>query len=104
MNDQTDRRETFTLDFGDGVRTTLAIDFGKLAQRADEWQADFFAVKHRGKARPSHRQRYVEWFCSVMAQVATRANKSLVVAPLPDGRRGAVVFEPSQPPEFFALP
>lgn len=97
--------ETFTLDFGEGVRVSVCVNFARLVGPSDGWHGDFYTITEAGTFRRKHARRCLPWFAEVFSGVSARTNKPIVgMLPNPDGPPLLLVCEPNEPPQFIALP
>ncbi len=97
--------ETFTLDFGGGVRLSVCVNFARLVGPANGWQGNFYTVAQSGQLRRKQARRCLPWFAEVFSGVSARTNKAIVaMLPNPDGPPLMLVCEPDEPPEWLALP
>lgn len=105
MSEPATNCETFALDFGNGARVTVRVDYSRIGSPAAAPCGGFFAIAYQGPLRRRDRKRCPDWFAETFAAVANRANRAIVLAfPADDGPPRALVCEPDAPPEWVSLP
>lgn len=105
MNASAANCETFTLDFGGGVRLSVCVNFARLVGPVNGWQGDFYAVAQTGQLRRKQARRCLPWFAEVFSSVSARTNKTIIaMLPNPEGPPLMLMCAPNEPPEWASLP
>jgi hypothetical protein len=97
--------QTFTHDFGDGVRVTAKIAPAQIAALPVERLHRLIGFEWQGQPRNAHFPAYSAWLQNMWQHIADTARKSLVlVLRPPSGDPFAVHFLPGQPRLIIPLP